>query len=137
MTQFLDANVLLRYLTRDPLAQALQAAELIHSDVELTLAVHILAEVAYVLTTVYRRERHAVVDVLIELLQRENISLLGVSTETGIEALEFCRPSGRVNFADALLWALARSTSPSRVWSFDRRFPHQGIELREPGTAAP
>ena len=55
-----------------------------------------------------------------------------IETDLAIQALRLCRPSGRVNFADALLWAVARAAAPARVWSFDQRFPADGIELREP-----
>jgi predicted nucleic acid-binding protein len=70
--------------------------------------------------------------VLIDLLNRENIDTHEVPTEVAIQALRFCRPSGRVNFGDAMLWAVARASAPARVWTFDRRFPADGIERWEP-----
>lgn len=133
MKEFLDTNILVRYLTRDSPLLGTRAAALIERDVGLFITPHVLAEAAYVLIKVYGRDRSAVVDALTDLLQRENVQLHGLDTELGLEALALCRPSGRVSFADALLWAEARSSTPSRIWSFDRRFPHLGVELREPG----
>ena len=49
-----------------------------------------------------------------------------------LQALLFCRLSGRVSFADALVWAAARSQAGAAVYSFDARFPDEGITvLRE------
>ena len=52
--------------------------------------------------------------------------------EVLLSGLELCRPSGRVSVPDALIWAMARAQPPSVVYTFDRRFPAEGIELREP-----
>lgn len=41
-----------------------------------------------------------------------------------------CRPSGRVSFGDAMVWAAARSAGVEVVYTFDRRFPSVGIEVR-------
>ena len=40
-----------------------------------------------------------------------------------------CRPSGRVLFADALIWAEA-VTNGLNVYTFDRRFPNSGVALQ-------
>jgi len=58
----------------------------------------VLAEAAYVLTKVYGVPRAAAVDALIELLQKENVDLVGLSKDEAIVALLFARPSGRVSF---------------------------------------
>ena len=131
MPEFLDADVVIRYLTDDPPDLGERAAALIEGEVQLTLSPLILTEVASVLTGVYRRERALVVSALIDLIQRENLSVHGVATEVAMEALELCRSSERVDFADALLWAEARSTNGS-VHSFAATFPDEGIELRRP-----
>jgi predicted nucleic acid-binding protein len=129
--EFLDANLPVRYLTDDPPELAARAAALIESDTALTISFLTLAEVAYVLTKVYGRERGQVVEALIALIQRENLSVYHVDTDLAVEALELCRPSGRVDFADALLWAEAR-TAGGIVHTFDARFPEEGITVRHP-----
>jgi hypothetical protein len=61
---------------------------------------------------------------------QENIETHGIGTELAIQALQLCRPSGRVNFADALLWAVARAAAPVRVRTFDEKFPMDGIKVQ-------
>lgn len=130
--EFLDTNTLARYLIRDNPAMTERAAALIDSDRSLRISVLVLAEAGYLLTSFYRIERARAVDALIDLLNRENIEAHEIATDVAIQALRLCQPSRRVSFADALLWAVARSVAPARVWSFDTRFPTDGIELREP-----
>lgn len=132
MIELLDANPVLRYLVEDNPQQTAQARALIESERSLRLSILTLAEISYVLTRVYRLDRADVVDSLVALLNRANVEVHEVDTGLAVQALRLCRPSGRVNFADALLWAVARTAAPSRVWSFDERFPSTGIEVRHP-----
>ena len=95
-----------------------------------------IAETGFVLTSFYSMPRVAVVDALIALLQRHNVSVYQLDTNITIQALMLCRPSGRVSFADAMLWASARhGETGSVVYSFDRRFPAMGITLRSEAPA--
>ncbi len=134
MPAFLDTSVIVRYLTGEPLEMAERAAALIDTDTTLLLTETALAETGYVLQRVYGIERAAVVDLLIAFLQKENIAVHQHDTDLVIAALLLCRPSGRISFADALIWAAARSAAtdvePAIVYSFDQRFPATGIELR-------
>jgi predicted nucleic acid-binding protein len=129
--RFLDANVLLGYLTDDPPDMAARAEALLEGADELTVSPLILAEVGYVLTRVYKRDRPAVVAALIDLVQRQNIRVYHVSREVAVEALQRCAPSGAVSFADALLWAEARSAGGS-VHTFDEAFPQHGVPIVRP-----
>ena len=133
MRLFLDTNVIVRYLRDEPPEQAARAARVIESEQRLTISEVTLAEVGYLLVHHYRQERAAVVDVLVDLIQRDNIDVRGLNTDTAVAGLLMCRESGRVNFADALTWAGARCDSPAAVYTFDRRFPADGVERREPG----
>ena len=130
MTGLLDTNVLVRYLTGDPPALAAKAAKIIDARPGLLLLTGVvLAETAYVLMRRYRLPREDVADHLISFVQRENVALLGLELEYIVQGLEMCRPSGRVSFPDALIWATARSSRHELVYSFDRRFPSQGITV--------
>lgn len=131
MARFVDTNILVRYLTDDPPEMAERAAELLERAGTITISPVILAETAYTLVSFYQRPREIVVDSLVELLQRENIVCHGLDKGMAILGLLKCRPSGRVSFADALLWATARSESGSVVYSFDRRFPTDGLEVNQ------
>ncbi len=127
MTGLLDTSVVVRYLTFDPPEQGRVAQELIDSDTELHVPVVALAESAFILTRLYGWTRAECGDLLIGLLTRVNISTLEIPTWLACEALATCRLSGRVSFADALIWAAARA-GPAEVYTFDRRFPSAGIE---------
>ena len=129
MIALVDTSVLVRYLTGEPPDQAERATALIEGDQELCVPVIALVETAYVLSTVYGVERARVVDVLIELLARVNITTHELSRERAAEALGLCRHSRRVSFADALIWAAAVSVD-AEVFTFDQRFPAMQISRR-------
>jgi predicted nucleic acid-binding protein len=80
-----------------------------------------------VLTRLYGVARAAVVDLLVDLVNRSNVDVLDMSTARVVETLLLCRPSSRISLADALIWPAARDTQPDAVYTFDRRFPSLGI----------
>ncbi|MEW6033429.1 MAG: PIN domain-containing protein [Chloroflexota bacterium] len=130
MSGFLDTSVIVRYLTGDPPELAEKAAEIIDGVEPLRVTDVVLAETAYVLTSVYGISRSVVVDHLIAFLQKENISPFALDKGLVLQALLLCRPSGRVSFADAMVWAAARSSGGRVVYSLDERFPGDGLEVR-------
>lgn len=133
MSRFLDTSMVVRYLTEDTPGLAEQAARVIDGVEDLHLTDLVLAETAYVLETVYRMPRDVVVDHLIALVQKENIAVFALSKGLVLRALTMCRPSRRVSFADALTWAVARSTGDAVVYSLDERFPREGVSvLKQP-----
>lgn len=130
MSGYLDTCMVVRYLTGDPPELAEQAARVIDNEDGLQVTDVVLAETAYVLTSVYRVPRDLVVDHLITFLQKENIAPFALDKGLVIQAMLLCRPSGRVSFADALVWAAARSAGSRVVYSLDERFPADGLEVR-------
>lgn len=122
--------MVVRYLTGDPPELAEQAARIIDNEDGLQVTDVVLAETAYVLTSVYQVPREVVVDHLIALLQKENIAPFALDKGVVLQAMLLCRPSGRVSFADALVWAAARSAGSKVVYSLDERFPGDGLEVR-------
>jgi len=55
------------------------------------------------------------------------VNILGPPTSTPASATA----SARVSFADAMLWAAARSAgAATRVYTLDARFPASGIDVR-------
>ena len=134
---FVDTSVIVRYLTDDPPPMADAAARIIEGDQSLILSEVILAETAYVLTGVYDIPRAAVVDALSAFIQRRNIRLLNLAKPAALEALRLCRDSKRHSFADALLWAEARQAGVRRIYTFDDRFPAEGVELLGIGRPSP
>lgn len=131
MSALLDTSILVRYLTGDPPQLAEKAARIIDGEESLQVTDVVLAETAYVLTTVYKISRDIVVDHLIAFLQKENISIFSLYKGPVLQALLLCKPSGRVSFADALVWAAARSSEDRVVYTLDERFPEDGLEVRK------
>ena len=130
MSGFLDTSMVVRYLRGAPPNLAAQAARVIDSEEDLQVTDVVLAETAYVLTSVYQISRSVVVDHLIAFLQKENVSPFALDKGLVLQALLLCKPSGRVSFADAMVWAAARSSGNRVVYSLDERFPDDGLEVR-------
>jgi predicted nucleic acid-binding protein len=130
VTPLLDTSVLVRYLTFDPprLGRIAQAG--IERGDDLIIPTLAIAEAGFVLTKVYKLGRDDTIDLLCGLLGRANLRVLDMPNAQAIRALDLCRGSGRVSFTDALLWATALSSGNPTIYSFDRRFPNSGIDLR-------
>ena len=127
---FVDANILLRHFTGRPADQAEHARRILSEADDVLVTDVALNETAYVLGRQYGIPRERIVDWLVSLLQRDNISVYAIDKGIAIEGLLMCRPSGRVSFADAMIWAATRSAGAEVVYTFDRRFPSVGIEVR-------
>ncbi|RIK07991.1 MAG: hypothetical protein DCC49_09375 [Acidobacteria bacterium] len=56
-----------------------------------------------------RRWAARAVGVLTAILNRRNLVTIDLDKSIAIDAIQFCAPSGRVSFADAMIWATARS----------------------------
>jgi len=126
LSDLIDTSLIVRYLTGDPPHLADLSAQLIDGEADLTITDVVLVESAYVLQSVYGVPREKIVDQLIALLRRANIDTFPMRTEQMIEALQLCRPSGRVSFGDAMIWAVARFTGRA-IFTLDARFPGTGI----------
>lgn len=126
MTDLIDTSIVLRYLLQDVPLQAEKARELIDATSPVRLPVVAISESAFVLMRVYGVDRATVVSSLQALISRRNIEVHEIPKSIAIEALELCRPSNRVSFADALLWAAARAAPSATIVTFDRRFPRDG-----------
>ncbi len=130
MSGVLDTSMVVRYLTGDPPEGADKAARVIDHVGDLYLTDVVIAETAFVLTAVYRVGWQRVVDLLLEFVQKENIRTVAISKELMIQALLLCRPSNRVSFADAMVWAAAHATREKVVYTLDERFPSDGVKIR-------
>lgn len=126
---WIDTNMVVRYLLGEPAEQAHVAATIIEQGAPIWISPVILAECYYVLLSVYLRTRNEIVDALIQLISRENVRVAGIDKALAVEALHLCRGSGRVKFADALLWAEARTSGETVIFTFDRRFPTAGVTI--------
>lgn len=127
---FLDTSYVIRYLTSDPPEMAAQAIRVIDSEEPLILSEYAILESAYVLGSVYKSSREDIVEGLVRLVQRQNILLPVLPKLRVLATLDLCRGSKRYSFTDAFLWAQAlEAGTESRVYTFDNRFPSQGIAI--------
>lgn len=131
MKQYLDASVIVRHLTGTPPDQSARVHTLIASGIPLWVTETGLLETAYVLERVLGQARQDVVDGLVAFLREPGINVEGLSVTTVLQGLLYCRPSRRVSFGDALIWAMAHDNG-GEVYTFDARFPAAGVTLREP-----
>ena len=128
---FLDTSVIVRHLIGEPAEQAAEASRIIEEVENLQVSAVALTETAFVLQSVYHISRENIVDDLTDLVQRDNISVYAMDKNLVLEGLRMCRPSGRVSIGDAMIWAAARTDRASAIYTFDRRFPSRGIEIRQ------
>lgn len=125
----LDTSYVVRYLVKEPPDMSQKAADVIDGEEILTLSELVILETAYVLISVYSVPRADVVDSLIELVQRANLRLATLPKPRVLEALQLCRNSARVSFADALIWAQSLHMGAERIYTFDGRFPSRGVTI--------
>lgn len=129
---FVDANILLRFLTKQPPEQAEPARDLLEQGqrgvLKLMLEPLTVAEVIYVLTGVYDYSLERVKGELLMLftsgavrLEHERAVLDGLS-----------RMSQKLDFPDTYLAARARR-SRGQVVSFDKGFKQLDVDWLEPG----
>jgi predicted nucleic acid-binding protein len=118
----LDANILLRYLTDEPRALADRVAAILEradeKQVALVVAPLTLAEVIYVLESVYKWPRVDVADGLLQLISASVLTFL--EEPTVVRSLTWYRDRAGLDFADAYVAALAVERRHSTVISFDR-----------------
>lgn len=118
----LDANILLRYLTDDPRELADRAVAILEQAEDQSAALIVapltLAEVIYVLESVYRWPRTDVAERLLRLISES--SLIVIEEATIVQSLAWYRDRSGLDFADAYIAALAVERGHSTVISFDR-----------------
>lgn len=130
---WVDANVLLRFLTGDPpelsgrASRSLERAE--REGIPLRVHPVVVAETVWVLQSYYGYSNGEISGALVPLLEHPALRVEDARTVLG--ALE-TMASGDVDFADALLAGTARSRGAGVV-SFDKDFRKLEIEWREPG----
>jgi predicted nucleic acid-binding protein len=128
----LDTSVVVRYLVRRPETQAMAASAVIDGPDELGISVVVLLEAAHVLRTQYGVSRADVLSALIDLITREDVRVLGLSTEHALEALVRARSLPGTPVADALVVAMAREAEALPLYAFDREMARHGVEVRVP-----
>ena len=132
---WLDANVLLRFITGEPAELAERSARLMRraeeGEVTLYLSELTLAEVVWVLRSFYRHSIEQIADVLVRLVNAPGI-VVGNRDRT-IQALELARDQN-VDYIDAVL-ALQAAAVGESVATFNKtdfkRLPVRWIQPDE------
>ena len=128
----LDTSLLVRYLVGSPPDQAARSTTLIDGDQQLGISVIALLETAHVLRTQYGIDRSAVVDTLIELVTRANVTTLELSKADVLGALVIARTYPSSPIGDALIAAASHAFGAVPIATFDRDFARLGTEVIEP-----
>jgi predicted nucleic acid-binding protein len=124
---FVDSNVLVRHLTGDPPDQAKRATAFLRDAEELILVDLVVAEVVYVLESVYEVERERVAELVRAIV---GFPLVVVPDRLLLlRSLEIYEQH-RIHFAESYLAACAEATGVGVVASFDRAIDRVGTVRR-------
>ena len=132
---FIDSNVILRHLTKDPPKMAEAALRTLddaqNGKISLILTPLTVAEIVWVLESFYGHSKAKIAETMSQFLfcdglEVEDLDLL-------IEALSLYQGKN-LDFADAYLAAVALRRGPQAVYSFDQHFNRvPGVTRLEPG----
>jgi predicted nucleic acid-binding protein len=133
---FVDANLILRYFTKEPpdMAEAAFNTFSAAQDGHIRLAIIpiTVAEVVWVLESFYNYPKDQIAITLTQFLHSEGLEVINL--DVLIQALSLYQEKN-IDFADALLAVSALSGGPNLIYSFDHHFDRiPGITRLEPGT---
>jgi len=123
--KFLDANVILRYLTRDDLKKAENCYELFQKvkrgEIELITCEAVIAEVIYVLSShgLYNLPRDKIYSLLLPIINLYGLKL--PQKHLYIRALDIYA-SKNIDFEDALIFAHMKKRQIKEIYSYDNDF---------------
>lgn len=127
----IDANVILRFLKNDHKTQSPRAKKLFKKVSENKVVLYInpvtIAEVLYVLNSVYRVKRKIAGELLIDLLELENIEIIGCKKSTLTSAIKEYFIV-KVDFEDCFLKYLSIEHK-YKIATFDKDFKKIGASL--------
>lgn len=132
--RFLDANVILRYLTRDHPDHSERAYAFLQrvetGEIEATITEAVIAEVVYVLSSkaLYNVPRAEIQERLVAALTLKGMRLR--TKGTYIRALDIYATTN-LDFVDALLMAQVEQTKDAVLVSFDRGYDKIASVTRE------
>ncbi len=127
-----DTSVLVRYLVGTPETEARRAAKLVDGEELIGVSPVALAECAHVLRTQYGVERADIIESLIDLVQRENVRLLGQRADLVAAILVRARAIPGRPIPDALIVAASLEADALPLATFDRGQARYGVAIRQP-----
>jgi predicted nucleic-acid-binding protein len=117
LSPFVDTNILVRHLTGDPPDQAQRATEFLRDGHNLIVVDLVVAEVVYVLESVYELDRERVAELVRAIV---GFPAVVVTDEALLlRSLEIYEQH-RIHFAESYLAACAELSGVGVVASFDR-----------------
>lgn len=130
---WVDANVILRFITKDPPEMAARAARLMtkaeKGEVSLYISPLVLAEIIWVLKSFYRYAMTEIAQVMVALVSAPGVEI--DDRTMFIQAVELSRDRN-VDFVDAYL-ALQAAAAKEPVCTFDETdFKRLPVEWRTP-----
>jgi len=133
---FLDANVILRYLTKDDPKKAERCLELLQKaergEIQLTTSESVIAEVVYVLSSpqLYHLSPERIRSLLLPIVNLRGLKLS--SRRLFRRALDIYA-AHHIDFEDALAVAHMERQGITEILSYDEHFDRvEGIKRREP-----
>lgn len=127
---FLDASVVVRYLSEDDPPRALAAARLIEGDRTLVISSVVLLETMHALRTGMGHENPALGRALIGLLTRENIEVVDADKAHLVAALERTVVASARRISDAVIAATAEHAGCAWIATFDEAFRSPTVPAR-------
>lgn len=124
---FVDSNILVRHLTGDPPDQAKRATAFLRDADELLVVDLVVAEIVYVLESVYEVERDRVAELVRAILGFP--AVVAPDPLLLLRALEIYEEH-RIHFAESYLAACAEVSGVGTVASFDRAIDRVGSVRR-------
>ena len=128
MSVWVDTNVLVRFITRDDAEQSKRVLSVMRraerGEITIRVSAIVVAEVIWVLRSVYGYAPNAIADALRAFLIADGVSV--EEEDVVIEALRLAQQG--VGFVDGYVAALARSRREP-VLTFDAGFKRLGVEI--------
>lgn len=133
---FADANLILRYFTKEPpdMAEASLKTFSAAQDGQICLIITpiIVAEVVQVLESFYGYSKEKIAVTIIQFLYSDGLEVMEL--DILIQALSLYHEKN-IDFADAILAVSALNRGPNLIYSFDRHFDRiPGITRCDPGS---
>jgi predicted nucleic acid-binding protein len=127
---FLDASVLVRYLSEDDPPRALAAARLIDGDQVVVISGVVLLETMHALRTGHGHANPELARVLIRFLTRHNVEVIDADKAHLVAAMERSLPASARRITDAILAATAEHARCDWIATFDAAFSSPTIPSR-------
>ena len=128
---FVDANVFMRFFTKDDKGQHMRAVALFEraaaGEISLVTGPPVLFEIAWTLRSAYHQPKERILDALSALIALPGLRL----TDAGLaeKAIDLARASGQ-EFTDAYIVAVALQTGADEIATFNRKhFKKMAAEL--------